>query len=225
MAVLSSRKFRVFDSDPVSLICAGDFGRAGDTFQYSLKDETLEFQFPTPEIFKVSEFTASALSTRYLVIGAPGRVMAFIVEGSLAGRWVISYKYPKDPNALIEKLTFSGDEKELLALLRAEMDGSSQTVALMFSTDKRELPTEPSPQEIIFEKWGSYRPTGVSFSTGGIMVAICTTPSDYLAGIQLLKKEETGNWILGELQNFPVFRETERREWTGHGFTGISLYI
>ena len=120
VAVLSKRRFWVFDTtSQVTLVCAGQFTNGKHAFQYALNDNKLETQHPIPNKYKISDFSCAALSTVYLAVGCPGRVMTFIVEGDQAGRWVTLNEF-EDKDALIEKLTFSTDGKQLLALVRIE---------------------------------------------------------------------------------------------------------
>ena len=231
VVVLSKRKFWVFDTSPVSLICTGEFTKGRGVFRYGIKDNPLTMQQPIIN-FDVTGFSAVALSDVYLAIASPGRVTAFIVEGEFGGRLVVSYQFASDPAALVEQLAFSPDGKQLLALLRADIDCKSHAIGLIFRTDTfpkenldRSTPQCSSAQEIVFNtgQWNLYRPTGVSFSSQGTMVAICTNRSGFRAGIQLLRK--TDIWHLwGGLVMIEVFQcDSDQRDWTGYGLTGISL--
>jgi hypothetical protein len=215
VALLSKRKFWVFNTRPVTLICVGEFIKGGTIFQYASGDRRLETQHPIINV-NVSTFSAVALSDRYLAIAAPGRVMVFIIENEFSGRWVVSYQTTYDQRASIERMAFSGDGEQLLALLRAAIGHSSQVRSLtfhsgLFPKEKigRNEPDRPQIQEVIFENdWDLYRPTGVAFSLEGTLAAICTSHSGYRAGIQLLRRADTGLWsALGALEEDRCFSE------------------
>lgn len=233
VAILAKRKFWVFDTNsvPPSLLCIGEFSQ-GRKYRYG-KDERLETQHPIIEE-NITEFSAAALSDHYLAIAAPGHVMAFTVSTEHAGRWVVSYKIPYDDLALIERLKFTLDGEELLAMLRAVVGNSSQVRAMVFQSRSfpgsdfhRSKPQTPQIQEIILDDWGLYRPTGIAFSTKGTLASICTSHSEYRAGIQLLRKMNSGEWSSwGGLKKVDVFdSKGDQRDWTGSGLTGISLYF
>jgi hypothetical protein len=192
----------------------------------------LEIQHPTADA-NISAFSAAALSDQYLAIAAPGRVMVFTIQSDFAGRWVVSYQVACDKNALIERMAFSSDGGQLLAILRAATGRLSQVKSLLFHPGLfpkgdlgRSEPKIPQVQEIIFDNdWDFYRPTGAAFSIEGTLAAVCTSHSGYRAGIQLLTKRDTGLWSAwGGLKKIDVFRgDGDQSNWTGYGLTGISL--
>lgn len=235
VAVLSSRKFWVFATEPqVSIVCAGHFTNWRKAFQRALLNDELETQYPIPDGYKISHFSCAALSSTYLAIGCPGRIMTFIVTGIHAGRWVTLNEF-EDKHALIENLTFSADGSVLLALVRLESSNSTRSKALIFSTedfprdrlDRKYAmkPTKPDAVEVVLENWQSYRPNGVSFSSDGTMVAICTNYVQSTARIQLLKKAGSTWNVWGDLHTIKVFPAHDQQEWHGLGLTGISLYL
>jgi hypothetical protein len=235
VAVLSKRRFWVFDTtSQVTLACAGQFTNGKHAFQYGLNDNKLETQHPVPNKYKISDFSCAALSTVYLAVGCPGRVMTFIVKGDQAGRWVTLNEF-EDKDALIEKLTFSTDGKQLVALVRIETGNIHQSKALIFSTDEfpkdqlerkyNKKPTKPTASEVELENWQSYRPRVVAFSSRGTMVAICTNYVQYTARIQLLKKLDSSWSLWGKFHTVQVFPPHDQRDWHGLGITGMSLYV
>src|SRR5271169_2130819 len=131
VALISKRKFWIFGTSPVDTICTGEFTRGGTTFQYARGDQQLEIQHPIMDV-NVLAFSAVALCDQYLVIGTPGHVMIFIVHGEFVGRWVASYRTTYDEHASIERLTFSRDSAQLLALLRASVGHTGQVRCLIF---------------------------------------------------------------------------------------------
>jgi len=225
VAILTKRKFWVFNTRPVGLACIGEFTN-GNVFRYAFNDKLLKPQNPIPHNFKVSQFTCVALSDKYLAVGAPGRVMSFILEGSHAGRWVVSDELP-DARTLIEKLRFSASGRHLLAVLTVENE-SSGSKALFYSTnsfEKRHLERadliQPKADEVVMNL-GSSRPSGAAFSSKGTSVAICTTHSGATASIVLLR-EINATWTLWGIVKVPVFAAHDLHDRYGHGLTGISL--
>src|SRR5271170_2177539 len=91
VAVLTFKKFWVFETHQGTLVCAGEFVK--DTkFKYASKGKSLGFQHPVPDQFIMSPFSCVALSDSYLAIGAPGRVMVFSLKGDYVGRWVVYHE-------------------------------------------------------------------------------------------------------------------------------------
>ena len=246
VAIVGASEYSVFNTDPgsgfVSLCCTGYFDRSGKTFYYSLCGKNNEMELQLLQGFKVSTFTRAALCDAYLAIGAPGKLMFFTLDGLHAGRMVTYQTFP-DPTALIERLAFSSDGTELLALVKSETAKSTKLEAIAIPTSK--FP-QPPPEvnlkrqkpinitdlklhsSLLFGKdWDMSTPKGIAFSRDGTMVAIYTNWSNGsgTAGIQLLKREES-NWKLwGPLHKIPVFQEDDRHGWQGDGLTGISLYV
>jgi hypothetical protein len=232
VVLLSKRKFWVFDTNPsITPVCAGDFAKGGNRFQYASKEGKFDVQLPIlPKEVKVGKFTCVALSNKYLAIGSQGRLMIFILEGDFAGRWIVSQVFGQDLKTLIERLTFSPDGNLLLALFR-DTSGHSKGL-ILYSKDfhqhdlDRAVPEACPSQEINLDGWEYFRPTGVAFSSGGGLIAMCTSYSGFRAGIQLLARTDSGQWVAeGDLRIVQVFQSNDQREWTGYGFTGISLYL
>ena len=223
-----SLNFYVFTTDPVALACAGEFRKQPSrkaVFKYKRGTEKDDFQFPLKEV-EMKNFSAVAISDEYLAIGGCGRVMMFLLDGNLAGRWIFQYHVP---GALIERLKFSPNGAELLVLLNDEQGSRSR--ALVFSSGTfpkgtdigldREEPTTASPFEIQLGNWDTtYSPGSVAWSLRGDKIAICTTAAGVFAEIRLLKKSK-GSWKAWGAKRVQVL-PNELPD--GQGFTGISLY-
>lgn len=235
IAVLGKKSFWVFNTHPISFVCFGDFTNGRDAFQCATKDGTLQTQHPIPLEHKVSRFTCAALSDTYLAVACNGRVMAFVLEGKHAGRWVVLDSF-EDKEAPVEKLSFSADGTQLIALLKVASGVSHQFKAVIYSTSSfpqdhldRKKPIRPESTDVLLKDWHTYCPRGVAFSSQGTLVAICTNyvrSKDRLsAGIQLLKKkEDTDSWDLWgpfHIVKLPYNDDTAWRE----GFTGLALYL
>lgn len=235
IAVLGKKTFWVFNTHTLSFACFGDFTNGKDAFQYATKDGTLQTQHPIPLEHKVSRFTCAALSDTYLAVGCNGRVMAFVLEGKHAGRWIVLESFD-DKEAPVEKLSFSADGAQLIALLKVASGVSHQFKAVIYSTSSfpqdnldRKKPIRPESTNVLLKDWQTYCPRGVAFSSQGTLVAICTNyvrSRDRLsAGIQLLKKnEDDGSWDLWgpfDIVKLPYNDDTAWRE----GFTGLALYL
>lgn len=228
VAVLTEKRYRVYNTNPVSISCTGDF-TSKPIFRYSVKEGILKEQSPY-EKCDVSEFSCIALSDKYLAIGAGGRLLVFIVVGECAGRWVCDDSSHAD--ASFEGLKFSDNGEDLLALLRVESandDYMYEYSALIYSTAgfpgdnlERQSPVHPKHyrQERLWP-W-EYKPTDFAFSPKGTRIAICTTYSGQNAKIGLLRKIGS-TWKLWDLKEVQVFEKTQT-SWHGKGLTGISLY-
>lgn len=236
VAVLSKKTFWVFETQPVSLVCVGDFTNGATAFQYALKDSNLQTQHPIPRDPMIPDFSCAALSDSYLAVGCQGRIMAFIIEGNQAGRWIVLDDF-EDKEALVENVTFSPNGEELLALLKVKVGQSHHSKVIIYSTQtfpKERLerrygqkPIKPDSIDVSLKDWHLYRPRGVTFASQGTMIAICTSyikSRDGLsAGIQLLKKTNHvwDLWGKFHMVKLPYNNDTD---WHGGGLTGIALY-
>jgi hypothetical protein len=159
--------------------------------------------------------------------------MVFIIEGIEAGRWVTLNEF-EDNGALVEKLTFSSDGKQLLALVRGEIGKSTKTMALVFSTDQfpkdrlerkyNKKPIRINPAEIVLKEWQpEFRVKDAAFAMQSTMAVICTYYIQDRAGIQFLKKTGPTWGVWGKLHPIRLFPRHDTRQWRGFGITGISL--
>jgi hypothetical protein len=230
-AILTYKKFWVFNTTPPSVVCGGEFVNK-TLFKYESTTRPLDSQHPTPERFKVKDFLSVAVSDSFLAIGAPERVMVFTLIGKDAGRWVVCDTM-KDDYAGVEKLKFSREGKQLLALLRVETGGSNEIKAKIYDTggfpkeqlDRvKPLTVVPGVAEVKWDWDLMHTPCAAAFSREGTMIAICTTHSGFQAQIRLLKKFNPV-WRLWGVQGVRVFPDVDQRNWVGEGLTGISLYL
>ena len=225
VAVVTKQRFWVFVTTQVSLVCSGLFERR-KVYKYASGEEKPQNQHPIPDKFSVSSFSTIALSDEYLAIGTTEKLMVFAVTGEHSGRWIVCDDIPKSE---IIKLAFSPDGKQLVALVVKD-ERDSYDSARIYSTDVF-LPRERAPilqtgalgvSEI---QWRDFvhKPSGITFSQNGEMVAICTTHSRAKADIRILKKEVATwrNWGTREV----TVHLPDHREWHGGGLTGISLYV
>lgn len=225
VAVVTKQRFWVFVTTQISLACSGVFERR-KIYKYASGEDEPQNQHPAPDKFSVSSFSCIALSDEYLAIGATEKVMVFAVTGEHSGRWIVCDNIPKSE---ITKLAFSPDGKQFVALVVKD-EKDSYDSARIYSTDVF-LPNERAPilqtrslgvSEI---QWRDFvhKPSGISFSQNGEMIAICTTHSRAKAEIRILKKEVATwrNWGTREV----AVHVPDHREWHGGGLTGISLYF
>jgi hypothetical protein len=230
VAVLTEKRFFVFNTTPiVSFLCGGEFFKQTD-FKYESLNRQLNSQHPTPDKFKVKEFSSVALSDSFLAIGVPGKVMVFYLNGDHAGRWVFCDSM--DSGKGVERLKFSQYGNELLALLQYENDAGIDIKAKIYNAE--DFPTyqlerrKPAPPNNFVEvQWSSdnmHIPSAAAFSRDGNMIAICTTRSGPHAQIQLLKRFDSG-WKRWKVETIKVFPTDDHRDWNGDGLTGISLYL
>jgi WD40 repeat protein len=215
-----------------TLKCAGMFEKKGilskeRTFKYAVGNDVFIIQRPQ-RIGKVSAFTCIAASDKYVAIGSNGRVQVFIIDGKFAGRWVYSDDIS---NGVINKLCFSPDGRQLVALLvygNNNIEEARIYPADRFPNGDLER-TEVAgvnllkPVPIQWEHDFIHNPSGIAFSSNGKMVAFCTSHSNRKAKIRILKKEEA-TWRHWGSEEIIIFG-TDHHDWTGGGFTGISLYI
>ena len=228
-AVLTDRRFWVFDTTLVSFVCGGEFVKQTD-FKYESVNRPLSSQHPTPDKFKVKNFSSVAVSDSFLAIGAQGKVMAFYLHGDHAGRWVFCDSMGSDTG--VERLNFSHDGKQLLALLQYENGQHIEVKAKIYNTD--DFPTSQfnrmkpvscsNPIEVTWSCENMHIPSAAAFSRDGKMIAICTTRAGRHAQIQLLKKSGA-EWKRWKVQTVDVFLTNDHRDWNGDGLTGISLYF
>jgi hypothetical protein len=230
VAVLTEKHFFVFATDPiVYFVCGGEFFKHTD-FKYESLNRQLNFQHPTPDKFKVKEFSSVALSDSFLAIGVPGKVMVFYLNGDHAGRWVFCDSM--DSGIGVERLKFSRSGKELLALLQFEKDAGIDIKAKIYNTEdfptsKLERRKPAPPINFVEVQWSCdnmHIPSAAAFSTDGNMIAICTSRCGPHAQIQLLKRFDSG-WKRWKVETIKVFPTDDRRDWYGDGLTGISLYL
>ena len=114
VAVLTLNQFWVFNSSPVKLVCTGNFSKKA-VFKYGQNDGEMTLQSPVPDKLSKVEFRRAAMNDEYLAIGlVRGMILAFIINGDRAGRWVFKHE---TKNALVESLQFSRDG-ELFSLVR-----------------------------------------------------------------------------------------------------------
>lgn len=233
VAVLSTKSFWVFNTDPVSLECSGDFTNGKKAFQYAPKSETLETQHPIPLQHAVSPFQCAAVSDAYLAIGCAGRVMVFIVEGAHSGRWVMLNCF-RDEDALIEKLAFSLDGDHLVAIVKLK-SGNSRLKMITYTTTS--FLNEPlhrckliraDYKEIALKDWEAHCARGVAFANDCMTMAIYTNyvklPTGLQSGIQLFRKINNVWELWGKFHivQFPYNKDTD---WDGEGITDIALYF
>jgi hypothetical protein len=231
IAIAGVRSFQIFGAasdEPVSSKCKGEFTRKGKDFKYSNPRQEMSSQLPLPPTkYKVGQFSCLAVSNQYLAVGSLGRMMIFMVEGENGGRWIVDIVY--DSSTSIEKLAFSANGMTLLALLKCEINGKFYSKALFYSTENWEFDsaTRQSPTPVHSDVqvkwiWERDRPTAVTFSGDGMMVAISTTSdSEGKAKIRLLKFVES-EWRTLGFQRVPVFPVQDRY---GKGITGLALYV
>ena len=231
VAVLTDKRFFVYTTTPeVAFVCGGEFFRQTD-FQYDNRNRSLKSQHPTPDKFKVKDFSCVALSDSFLAIGVPGKVMAFYLHGDHAGRWVFCDSMHS--KVLVMRLKFSRDGKQLLSLLQYVENNIIGIKAKIYNTEEfpisqfdRRKPAPPTnPSEVTWNCDDTvYMPSAAAFSRDGNMIALCTNCSHAFAQIQLLKKFENGwvNWVTETVRVFPT---DDPRDWHGDGLTGISLYF
>jgi hypothetical protein len=192
-----------------------------------VNDETLFLQLPALRRFHVSDFSCVALNEEFLVIGVTGMVMAFVVTGDCRGRWVAFHEI-KD--AIIEKLRFSRDGQQLLALTRLFENG--EVIEKLFLYSARDLPRSQleraglmtlEPLEIKWKADTTRTSRDAVFSRNMTKVAISTNISGSTADIRILAKDEQNMWGTLGIQRVQIFQPDDVRGWHGRGITGISL--
>jgi len=138
----------------------------------------------------------------------------------------------EDKDALVEKVAFSADGEQLIALLKVE---SGQVKARIYSTSSfpkdqlyRKKPIRPEFGDVLLKDWQTYCTRGVAFSSRGTLVAICTNymkSRDGLpAGIQLLKENDRV-WNLWEPFHIVKLPYNDDPARYREGFTGVVLYF
>ena len=117
-----------------------------------------------------------------------------------------------DPNSVIERVHFSTDGTELVAILSVQSTSSATTKVFIFSVtsfpkdeQQRDKPCKMKGTEIILD-WGMYYPRGAAFSKSGTMIAIYTAPLGPNSGIGLLQKTDSG-WELWGFKEVPLFQQ------------------
>ena len=227
VAVLTDNRFWVFNTSPVSFICGGEFAKRTD-FKYESLNRPMTSQHPTPDKFKVKDFFSVALNDSFLAIGVPGKVMTFYLNGDHAGRWVFCDSM--DHGTGVERLKFSPNGDQLLALLQYEKGQDIEITAKIYNTadfptfqlDRRKPVPSINPIEVTWTCEHMHIPSDASFSKDGNIIAICTTRAGRHAQILLLKKFN-GVWKRWKFQTVEVFQTNDHRDWHGNGLTGISL--
>jgi hypothetical protein len=229
--ILTSKKFWVFHTNPASLACAAEF--TGNDFKYGRKGNAPQSQHPPPDRLRGLEFSCVALNDSYLAIGVPGRILIFLLVGKESGRWVVHNKI-HDSEATIERLKFSPDGKQLLAILRAYnvKTNKDEVGAYVYDTETfpkdhndgpdRRSPETSEPKKLTWTWDLVHCASGAEFSRDGTMIAICTTHSQAHAEIRVLKKFNN-TWKLWGVKEVTVF-SGDHKNWHGKGLTGISLY-
>jgi hypothetical protein len=235
VAVLSKNMFWVFNiSSGINLNCIGQFKvhawARNPTYLYASEDSDPKTQLPIPDTSQIADFSCAALSSEYLAVGCPGNIMIYIVVGTEQGRWVTSNTSARDNFTLVERLVFSPDGRQLLALVKT----ASGFKALIYSTDqfpkdsferlKNVKPIPVAASAIPLAGVGLlYRPSGVAFGFEGTMVAICTSHIDS-KGLIILLKKMADCWRVWYLAGIAVCDSRDPTQALCEGFTGISLY-
>lgn len=223
IAILTSHKFFIFVLSPtntLSLSCEGEF-ESKKLYKYSSGTGPLAAQTPKLDKFKVSHFSYVAVTDTYLAVGADRKILMFILEGDKAGRWIC---WEENEHAVLEKLQFSMDGKQLLAFMRVEDYQKVcvySTAAFPLSAGRTEKVVRMSCSEEVEWEWDrEHSPSDIVFSKCGTMVAICTTHcSNLTAEIRILKRIQS-RWQVWGTRKVQVMAYDRR----GVGFTGISLY-
>ena len=155
-------------------------------------------------------------------------ILAFIINGDRAGRWVFRYEIE---SALIESLQFSQDGAELFSLVRLWADNKQYEKLLVypwknFARHHLELglPVSLRPLEVHWKADTTRTSRNMTVSRKGMMVAICTNLSGSTADIRVLSKRHS-QWLNWGVQPVQVFRPNDSQDWHGKGLTGISLYL
>lgn len=232
VAVLMAGKFWIFRSIPVTLVCVGVFRKA--VYHYAKKDSILTPQIQAPKNF--SEFSCVALSDEFLAVGVDGMVLIFVVQDCHCGQWVVCNEIHNARQVL--KLQFSADGIQLAALIQTdEGEEIFQKVIIYFTASFPKTSMEgfrsqmingqtklaPNYVEVRW-KWNLiHRPTAMTFSMAGTMIAISTTHSEAMSEILILR-ENNNVWQLWGVQAVRVFTH-DPTTWHGSALMGISLCI
>jgi hypothetical protein len=182
-----------------------------------------------PELKHVDErmtpgISCAALSDKYIAVGCHGTILIFALQGDSPGRWLSSAKVD---GAQIEKLVFSSNGDELLAVLKAK---NSCDKAIVYSTsdianDSRYSDEKAKPllgREVAEWKDSVCEIADAAFSRDGTKIVICTGHDNKgKSQIRILKKYSEKGWRkYGHSISLPVL---ERHD-ASPGMTGISLY-
>jgi len=184
-----------------------------------------------PELKHVDEqmtpgISCAALSDKYIAVGCHGTILIFAVHGDSPGRWLSSAKVD---GAQIEKLVFSSNGEELLAVLKAKNSCDKAIVysASDFANDSRYSDEKAKPLvgiEVAEWKDSVCEVADAAFSKDGSQIVICTGHDiNGESQIRLLKKYSGKGWRkYGHSISLPVL--TRERRDASPGMTGISLY-
>lgn len=227
VAMLTLKQFWVFNVNPLSLACTGQFVKK-NAFKYG-KNEVIVEQLPLPDKVSQVEFACAALNDEYLAVGVKGNILAFLVHGDYRGRWVFRHEIKEE---IVLSLQFSGDGSHILSLVGGSEDGKEYEKVLLYSYKdfprhdlERAVPVSFEPFQIQWQTELTRRSKNATFSRNGLMVAIYTNFSGSNADIRLLARTENSNWVNLGVRSIQVFQRNDPMDRHGKGLTGISLYL
>ena len=229
VVLLSKHKFWVFGIEPAALNCLGKFDGGKNRYHCGRQDGILRIQLPIlPTEARIMPFSSVALSAHHMAIGTSRTVLIFLHSGEFAGRWIVAQDF--DDNDLVQQVCFSPDGAELVVLFKDS--SGSQKMRVLGATDfpnqgvDRLKPQSCHGHDLTLDGWGYFTPRRMAFSQSRDMIAIATSYSASVAGVQLLVRDvQSGNWAMsGPLRPIQLFQADNPQDWTGFGVTGISLY-
>jgi hypothetical protein len=179
----------------------------------------------------VSPFCRAALSDYYIAVGTDdGMILVFAVQEETPGQWLCS---ADTGGAVIEKLVFSPQGEELLAVLTTRDRQQQCQKVIVFPTSgfakARRVADEAVKHLTSSNTVAEWRNSDCEihaavFSSDGRKFAICTSHDNRgYSQIRLLKKSgRDGRWRKQGVDEVPV---VQAQDSTSAGITGISLYI